>query len=80
VKRILVDQGLADVPRKDFHAHLAFANSGPRRVLLRVQGLDAQCQADLICTVFERCEDALRDGAAISADLESIRIRGLPLK
>jgi predicted nuclease of predicted toxin-antitoxin system len=66
---------------QDFHTHLALASSGsPSVALLRVQGLDAQGQADLICTVFERCEDALRDGAAITADLESIRIRRLPLK
>jgi hypothetical protein len=49
-------------------------------VLLRVQGLDAQGQADLICLVYTQCEVAPSEGAAVSADGESIRIRRLPLR
>jgi len=49
-------------------------------VLLRVEGLDAQGQADLIRSVCLQCETALSDGAAVSADCESIRIRRLPLR
>ena len=64
----------------DFHAHLATAGQGrPSVILLRVQGLDAQGQADLIRLVYARCEGALRDGAAVSADREKIRLRRLPL-
>jgi predicted nuclease of predicted toxin-antitoxin system len=65
----------------DFHAHLALSGSGrPSVVLLRVQGLDAQGQADLIRAVYAQCENALAEGAAVSADRETIRIRRLPLR
>jgi len=65
----------------DFHAHLALTGQGrPSVVLLRTQGLNAQGQADLIRSVLAQCEDALAEGAAISADRESIRIRRLPLR
>jgi predicted nuclease of predicted toxin-antitoxin system len=65
----------------DFHAHLAEASHGrPSVILLRVQGLDAKGQADLIRSVFAQCADALSEGAAVSADRSSIRVRRLPLK
>ena len=65
----------------DFHAHLAEASHGcPSVVLLRVQGLAAQGQADLIRSVWVQCADALSKGAAVSADKASIRVRRLPLK
>ena len=65
----------------DFHAHLAVTGQGrPSVVLLRVQGLDAQGQADLMRSVCLQCEAALSAGAAISADRKSIRIRWLPLR
>lgn len=65
----------------DFHAHLAVSGHGrPSVVLLRVQGLAAQGQADLIRSVCLQCETALSGGAAVSADRESIRIRRLPLR
>jgi predicted nuclease of predicted toxin-antitoxin system len=65
----------------DFHAHLAMTGHGrPSVVLLRVQGLDAQGQADLIRLVYAQCEAALSEGAAVSADRESIRVRRLPLR
>lgn len=65
----------------DFHAHLALTGLGrPSVVLLRVQSLDPQGQADLIRSVCVQCENALSEGAAISADGESIRVRRLPLR
>jgi predicted nuclease of predicted toxin-antitoxin system len=65
----------------DFHAHLALTGHGrPSVVLLRVQGLDAQGQADLIRSVCLQCEAALSEGAAVSANRESIRVRRLPLR
>jgi predicted nuclease of predicted toxin-antitoxin system len=65
----------------DFHAHLAIAGHGrPSVVLLRVEGLDAQGQADLILSVCTQCEAALSEGAAVSADRQSIRVRRLPLR
>lgn len=48
--------------------------------LLRVQGLDAKGQADLIRLMYAQCEAALSEGAAVSADRESIRVRRLPLR
>ena len=62
----------------DFHAHLAVTHGRPSVVLLRVQGLDAQAQADLIRSVCLQCENALSEGAAVSADRENIRVRRLP--
>ncbi len=63
----------------DFHLHLAVAGHGrPSVVLLRVQGLNAQGQADLIRSVCVQCKNALSDGAAISADADSIRVRRMP--
>jgi predicted nuclease of predicted toxin-antitoxin system len=65
----------------DFHAHLAATGNGrPSVVLLRVQGLNAEGQADLIRAVFGLCETVLSEGAAVSADRERIRVRRLPLK
>ena len=65
----------------DFHAHLATTGRGrPSVVLLRAQGLDANGQADLIRSVYLQCEAALSEGAAVSADGESVRVRRLPLK
>ena len=64
----------------DFHRHLAIAGQGnPSVVLLRVQGLNAQGQADLIRLVCSQCEIVLSEGAAVSADRETIRIRRLRL-
>ena len=65
----------------DFHTHLAIAGHGsPSVILLRVEGLSAEEQADLIATICLRCEVALTEGAAISADSKSIRVRRLPLR
>jgi predicted nuclease of predicted toxin-antitoxin system len=65
----------------DFHSHLALTGQGrPSVVFLRVQGLDAQGQADLIRSVYITCEYILAEGAAVSADHRSIRLRRLPLR
>lgn len=65
----------------DFHAHLALTGHGrPSVVLLRVEGLDARGQADLIQSICLQCENALTEGAAVSADRKSIRIRRLPIR
>jgi predicted nuclease of predicted toxin-antitoxin system len=65
----------------DFHVHLALSRAGkPSVVLLRVQGLAAEGQAQLIRSVYEVCADAVDEGAAVSADESSIRIRRLPLR
>ena len=65
----------------DFHAHLAATGQGrPSVILLRAQGLDARGQARLIRSVYVQCETALSEGAAVSADGETVRVRRLPLK
>lgn len=65
----------------DFHSHLALTGRGdPSVVLLRVEGLDAAGQSELIRTVYVQSESALLEGAAVSADAKTIRIRRLPLK
>ena len=65
----------------DFHAHLATAGHGsPSVILLRVEGLKAQEQADLIASICLQCEAALTQGAAVSVDASTVRIRRLPLK
>ena len=65
----------------DFHVHLALSRAGkPSVVLLRMQGLAAEGEAQLIRSVYEVCADAIAEGAAVSADQNSIRIRRLPLR
>src|SRR5262245_38745013 len=65
----------------DFHAHLAVARSGrPSVVLLRVQGLDPSGQAALIRAVWQPCEEAIDAGCAVSADMNTVRVRRLPLR
>jgi predicted nuclease of predicted toxin-antitoxin system len=81
LEKARMDQCVCVTLDHDFHAHLAVTGHGrPSVVLLRVQGLDAQGQADLIRSVCVQCEGALSEGAAISADRESIRVRRLPLR
>jgi len=65
----------------DFHVHLALSRAGkPSVVLLRIQGLAAEGQAQLIRSVYDFCAGAVDEGAAVSADERSIRIRRLPLR
>ena len=65
----------------DFHTHLAIAGQGrPSVILLRVEGLNAEEQSQLIVSICAQCEAALAEGAAISADRKGIRVRSLPLK
>ena len=65
----------------DFHTHLALARSNsPSVVLLRIEGLSAERQADLIKAVWESCGDAIAAGAAVSTDGVTVRFHRLPLK
>ena len=65
----------------DFHAHLALAReSGPSVILVRIEGLNASGQVDLIRTVWEVCAEAIAAGAAVSADRATVRVRRLPLR
>ena len=81
LEKTRIDERVCITLDHDFHAHLAMTGHGrPSVVLLRAQGLDAQGQADLIRLVYVQCEDALSEGAAVSADRDSIRVRRLPLR
>lgn len=65
----------------DFHTHLALAGQGrPSVVFLRIEGLAGSDQADLIESVCRNCGNALMEGAAVSADGKTVRIRRLPLR
>ena len=65
----------------DFHTHLALAGSAaPSVAFIRVEGLVTAAQAELILAVWKECESALDDGAAVSVDQRSIRVRRLPLR
>lgn len=65
----------------DFHAHLARAQMcGPSVVFVRIEGLHAPAQAELIRKVWDICGDAILTGAAVSVSGDSIRIRKLPLR
>lgn len=81
LQRAAADQRVCVTLDHDFHTHLAIAGSGsPSIILLRAEGLDAQAQADMIQLIHSYCETALRDGAAVSADRNKIRVRRLPLR
>ena len=80
-ERARVDGSVCITLDHDFHAHLAITGHGrPSVVLLRIEGLDARGQANLIRAVCIQCETALSEGAAVSADGQSIRVRRLPLR
>ena len=65
----------------DFHAHLALAQaSGPSVVLVRLKRLGSREQADLIRGVWNTCADAISEGAAVTVDAATIRVRRLPLR
>jgi predicted nuclease of predicted toxin-antitoxin system len=65
----------------DFNTHLALAGQGrPSVILLRIEGLGASAQADLIESICRDCDTALIEGAAVSADGKVVRIRRLPLR
>lgn len=65
----------------DFHAHLALAGSGrPSVVPLRIEGCQAEGQAALIESICRQFQVALSEGAAISSDGQTVRVRRLPLR
>ncbi len=65
----------------DFHTHLALAQAGgPTVVLLRMEGLCSAEQVQRIEEVWAQCGRRIEEGAAISVDARSIRIRRLPLR
>jgi predicted nuclease of predicted toxin-antitoxin system len=63
----------------DFHAHVAISRAnGPSVVLVRVEGLNADRQAELIQRVWTSCGESIAAGAAISVDRLFIRVRSFP--
>jgi len=64
-----------------FTTHLALAGSNSLSVvLLRIEGLSADRQAELIKAVWQACGDAIAAGAAVSSDGSTVRLHRLPLK
>jgi predicted nuclease of predicted toxin-antitoxin system len=64
----------------DFHALIAAAGrAGPSVIRLRVEGLRAREAAALICRVVERIGDRLRSGIFVTATMDTIRVRSLPI-
>jgi predicted nuclease of predicted toxin-antitoxin system len=64
----------------DFHAHLALTLAeSPSVIMLRIEGLSAEGQADLIKAVWDACSEAIATGAAVSTDGNAVRFRRLPL-
>jgi predicted nuclease of predicted toxin-antitoxin system len=65
----------------DFHAHLALSLSeSPSVVFVRIEGLTAERQAELIKAVWQVCGEAIAEGAAVSTDGVAVRLHRLPLK
>ena len=65
----------------DFHAYLALTlAASPSVVRVRIEGLCAEGQADLVKTVWEACGEAIAQGAAVSTDGVAVRFRRLPLE
>ena len=65
----------------DFHAHLALSLSGsPSVIFVRIEGLSAERQAELIKRVWGVCGDAIAEGAAVYTDGITVRLHRLPLK
>ena len=65
----------------DFHAHLAMAGAEvPSVIFIRAEGLNSAEQASLIRQVWAACADDIAQGAAVSADQFTIRVRKLPLR
>ncbi len=64
----------------DFHAHLALSLAGsPSVIFVRIEGLSAERQAELIEAVWEACAEAIAAGAAVSTDGVTVRLHRLPL-
>ena len=65
----------------DFHTHLALSLSGsPSVIFVRIEGLSAERQAELIKAVWEVCGEAIAAGAAVSTDGVAVRLHRLPLR
>ncbi len=81
LEKARTDESVCVTLDHDFHAHPAIAGKGrPSVMLLRVEGLDAQRQVDLIRSVCDQCESAVAEGAPVSANRESFCVRRLPLR
>lgn len=65
----------------DFHMHLAVSLSdSPSVIFVRIEGLSAVWQAELIKAVWGVCGQALAEGAAVSTDGVTVRVHRLPLR
>jgi predicted nuclease of predicted toxin-antitoxin system len=65
----------------DFHALLARSDAGlPSVIRIRIEGLRAEALARLLQDVLSRCERELEQGAVVTVQPATIRIRRLPLR
>jgi predicted nuclease of predicted toxin-antitoxin system len=64
----------------DFHALLVRSSASlPSVIRIRIEGLRAEALVDLLQDVFDRCQAELEQGALVTVQPASIRIRHLPL-
>jgi predicted nuclease of predicted toxin-antitoxin system len=64
----------------DFHSILALSGgTAPSVIRLRIEGLRAQDVSRLVQRVASRCEKELAEGALVSVDVHSVRVRTLPI-
>jgi len=64
----------------DFHTLLALGlEHNPSVVRIRIEGLKAIDYLPIIKTVFEQCEEDLKQGCVISVQESQIRVRCLPI-
>ena len=65
----------------DFHALLALRGvPDPSVIRIRVEGLRAEALVVLVRRVLERCGEDLAEGAAVSATVDQVRVRRLPIR
>lgn len=64
----------------DFHALLALSNAAtPSVIRIRVEGMRGPDVAAIVGRVVAVCEPDLVDGAMVTVDAHSVRVRRLPL-
>lgn len=64
----------------DFHAILALSGAtGPSTVRIRIEGLDGQALAAVLVRAWAQVENDLDQGALVTIDPTSVRVRRLPI-
>jgi predicted nuclease of predicted toxin-antitoxin system len=80
VKKALAENRVVVTLDADFHSILALNNfSAPSVIRIRIERLRALALTQLIVDVIHQCQEDLEHGAAVTIELNRIRIRRLPL-